>query len=87
MSSGNSNGQSHSRFADLFEQSRGDVRKQRKAITECLAEEPKTISDISKSTGLSKKLILWNLMGMLKWGEVLIAHETEDELVYALKES
>jgi predicted transcriptional regulator len=87
MSSINSDKQTHSRFAEFFEQSRGDVRKQRKVITECLAEEPKTISDISQSTGLNKKLILWNLMGMLKWGEVLIVDETEDELVYALKES
>ncbi|OLS21755.1 MAG: hypothetical protein ThorAB25_26510, partial [Candidatus Thorarchaeota archaeon AB_25] len=33
-----------------------------------------------------KDLVVWNLMGMLRWGEVEVAGEEEHEMVYKLKE-
>jgi hypothetical protein len=35
---------------------------------------------------MAKDLVVWNLMGMLKWGEVEVAAEEEGELTYIIKE-
>ncbi|TFG07806.1 hypothetical protein EU522_00395 [Candidatus Thorarchaeota archaeon] len=73
-------------FTAFFSQKRGDVRKQRKAITEVLQAGPSTVSKISETVGFDKNLVLWNLMGMLRWGEVEVASEEGEELTYVLKE-
>jgi hypothetical protein len=46
-----------------------------------------TVSSISEKTGLPKDLVVWNLVAMLKWGEVEVASERDEELVYSLKEA
>jgi hypothetical protein len=74
-------------FTNFFSQKRGDIRKQRKAIEEILTQGPSTVSTIAESSGYDKNLVVWNLMGMLRWGQVEIASEEGDELTYVLKEA
>jgi len=74
-------------FTNFFSQKRGDIRKQRKAIEEVLQAGPSTVSDISTITGFEKNLVMWNLMGMLRWGMVDIVNEEGEELTYVLKEA
>jgi len=76
-----------SMFAKFFSQKRGDVRKQRQAIEEAMKAGAATVSIISEKTGLAKDLIVWNLVGMLKWGNVEVTGERDEELVYSLKEA
>ncbi|TFG95060.1 hypothetical protein E4H12_14060 [Candidatus Thorarchaeota archaeon] len=74
-------------FTNFFSQKRGDIRKQRSAIEEVLKAGPSTISKIAETTGFEKNLVMWNLMGMLRWGFVDVASEEGDELTYVLKEA
>lgn len=74
------------RFDTFFEQKRSEVRKQRQEIQLVLAKEPATITEIAKTSGLPKDLIVWNIMGLLKWGTVEVTGEENRELVYTLKE-
>lgn len=76
-----------STFVKFFGQKRGDVRKQRQSIEEAMKGGATTVTSISEKTGLAKDLIVWNLVAMLKWGEVEVAGEHEEELVYSLKEA
>ena len=73
-------------FAQYFTQKRGDVRKQRKDITEALQAGPASVSKITEATEFEKDLVVWNLMGMLRWGEVEVEGEEEHEMIYKLKE-
>lgn len=73
-------------FTNFFSQKRGDVRKQRKAIEDILQAGPSTVSLIAESTGFAKNLVVWNLVGMLRWGIVDVASEEGEELTYVLKE-
>jgi predicted transcriptional regulator len=74
-------------FVSFFSQKRGDVRKQRKAIEDVLKSGPSTVSKIAEATGFEKNLVVWNLMGMLRWGVVEVASEEGEELTYVLKEA
>ena len=73
-------------FGRYFSQKRGDVRKQRKAIADVLSGGPTPISKIAEATKFETDLVVWNLMGMLRWGEVEVASEENHELVYKLRE-
>jgi len=74
-------------FESYFSQKRGEVRKQRKAIEDILKDGPSTVSKISEKTTLDKSLVVWNIMGMLRWGVVDVASEEGEELTYKLKEA
>lgn len=74
-------------FVNFFSQKRGDIRKQRKAIEDVLKGGPSTVSKISEATGLEKNLVVWNLMGMLRWGVAEVVSEEGEELTYVLKEA
>ncbi|MDH4214663.1 MAG: hypothetical protein ACFFCT_03460 [Candidatus Odinarchaeota archaeon] len=74
-------------FVNFFSQKRSEVRKQRKTIEEVLQGGPSTVSKIAEATGFEKNLVVWNLMGMLRWGVVEVASEEGDELTYILKEA
>jgi hypothetical protein len=76
-----------STFVKFFGQKRGDVRKQRQSIQDAIKGGATTVSGISEKTGLAKDLIVWNLVAMLKWGEVDVTAERDEELVYSLKEA
>jgi hypothetical protein len=73
-------------FGRYFTQKRGDVRKQRKAIEDFLKGGPAAVSKIAEATKFETDLVVWNLMGMLRWGQVEVAGEEEHEMVYVLKE-
>ena len=53
---------------------------------EALKAGPASVSKITEATKYEKDLVVWNLMGMLRWGEVEVAGEEEHEMVYKLKE-
>jgi predicted transcriptional regulator len=73
-------------FESFFHQKAGAVRKQREAIEKILTVGPSTVSAIADATGYEKNLVLWNLMGMLRWGVIEVEGEGEHELSYVLKE-
>ncbi len=73
-------------FRKFFQENRGDVRRQRRMITEALTLGPATVSDLAERTDLPKELIVWNLLGLVKWGEVEIAGQNGKELIYQKKE-
>jgi hypothetical protein len=74
-------------FREFFSQKRGDVRKQRATIKAILEKGPSNVSMISEETKFPKELVVWNLMGMLKWGDVEVIAEEEGELTYGIKEA
>ncbi len=74
-------------FESYFSQKRGDIRKQRKAIEDVLKEGPSTVTVIAEKTQLDKSLVVWNIMGMLRWGAIDVASEEGEELTYKLKEA
>ncbi len=73
-------------FGRFFTQKRGDVRKQRKAIEDFLNGGPAPVSKIAEATKFETDLVVWNLMGMLRWGQIEVAGEDNHEMVYKLKE-
>ena len=73
-------------FVSFFHQKVGAVRKQRGAIEKILTAGPSTVSAIAESTGYEKDLVLWNILGMMRWGTVEVASEEGHELAYVLKE-
>lgn len=73
-------------FNQFFFQKRSDVRKQRDTIKKFLEKGPSNVTKIHEETGMAKNLIVWNLMGMLKWGDVEVVAEEEGELTYGIKE-
>jgi hypothetical protein len=75
-----------SKFAQYFNQKQGDIQTQRKNITEILTAGPASVSKIAEVTNFDVGLVVWNLVGMLRWGEVEVASEENHELVFALKE-
>ncbi len=64
----------------------GAIRNQRQTIQLILAKGPATVSTLAKKTEFPKDLLVWNLMGLLKWGKVAVVGEENHELVYGLKE-
>lgn len=75
-----------SRFSAYFEQKHSDVRQQRNWIAEALKAGANTVEKISQKTEMPLDLVVWNLMGMLKWGTVEVTGEESHELVYTIKE-
>ncbi len=75
------------RFALFFEQKHSEVRQQRKAIKEALVGGANTVAKISDSTELAEDLVLWNMMGLLKWGTIEVSGHENHEVVYSLKEA
>jgi len=58
----------------------------RKAITEALQAEPKTVPEITRTTGLASDKVLWHLMSMVKYGAVTECELDGDYYRYALVE-
>jgi hypothetical protein len=73
-------------FSEHFQQKHRDVRTQRKALEEELKKGPTKVSMLSDATHLDKEVVMWNLLGMLRWGKVEVTGEEDHELVFALKE-
>ncbi|MHA2379358.1 MAG: winged helix-turn-helix domain-containing protein [Candidatus Thorarchaeota archaeon] len=73
-------------FTMYFDQNYGDVLTQRKSILEALSDGPVSVSQIAEKADISKKVAMWNLLAMLRWGDVEIRGEERHELVFALRE-
>ena len=73
-------------YDEYFHQKKSDVRKQRESIKKALSSGPSTVSALHKSTKFSKDILVWNLVGMMRWGEVEVTGEDENELIYSIKE-
>ena len=80
-----SGSQLQTEYTSFFKQKRGAIRKQRAVIQQVLDLGPATVSDISEQADLAKNLVVWNIIGMLRWGMIEIVEEHGPELVYALK--
>lgn len=76
-----------SEFSKMFKQKRGVIRKQRRAIENVLANGPALVSEIAAETDLEKSQVVWNLVGMLRWGDIEIVDDNGEELIYGLKEN
>jgi DNA-binding IclR family transcriptional regulator len=75
-----------SQFTSFFYQNQGIIRRQRAAINEALDEGPATAASIAEKTKIPKNEVVWNLLGMLRWGLVDVTDEHDHELVFSLKE-
>ncbi|TFF95845.1 hypothetical protein EU546_02540 [Candidatus Thorarchaeota archaeon] len=73
-------------FNEFFSQKRVDVREQRATIKSILEKAPSNVTKISEETKYPKELVVWNLMGMLKWGDIEVIAEEDGELTYGIKE-
>jgi thiamine monophosphate kinase len=73
-------------FGEFFNQKHVDIRQQRQALADELKKGPRKVSMLAEATQLDKKLVMWNLMGMLRWGDVEVSGEEDHELVFTLRE-
>ncbi|MHA1908299.1 MAG: hypothetical protein ACW98Y_13455 [Candidatus Thorarchaeota archaeon] len=73
-------------FASFFKQKHSEVRHQRKMIKEAVIGGANTVAKISDSTDLPEDLVLWNIMALLKWGELEVTGHEHHEVMYALRE-
>ncbi len=71
-------------FVALFKQKTAEVRNQRREILNILSLNSATISELSIKLEIPKNAILWNMIAMIRWGQVEIIEERNDELVYAI---
>ena len=78
-------GQRQTEYTSFFKQKRGAIRKQRTVIQGVLEMGPATVSEIAEQSELAKNMIVWNIIGMLRWGMVEIIEDHGAELTYALK--
>jgi predicted transcriptional regulator len=75
-----------SEFSEFFYQDRSVTHKQRMDIEEILSEGPSTVSTIAEKLELPTDIVVWNLMGLLRWGVIETTGEENHELVYAKRE-
>jgi len=61
-------------------------RDARKRIGEALKGGPKTVPALAAETGLPSQDVLWHLMAMKRYGELVEAGQAGDYFAYALKE-
>lgn len=69
--------------ADLKEYVK-DQNKTRKAIKESLKGGAKTIPQISGDTGLESDKVVWHIMAMKRYGDILEADRSGDYFKYEL---
>jgi predicted transcriptional regulator len=68
----------------------GQVQKQnkeRKAIKEHLGNQPATVPEISKATGIPSDRVLWTVATLKKYGEIIEGEKDGSYFRYALNES
>jgi biotin operon repressor len=58
----------------------------RKALREALKDGPKSVPELAASCSLDTQAILWHVMAMRRYGEVVEATEKNGYPLYALKE-
>ncbi len=62
-------------------------RDTRKALTEALKSGPKTIPELTRHLKLPGPEVVWYVMALKRYGDVVEAGQAGDYLTYALKES
>ncbi len=75
----------HAGISEELKESYSKQTKLRKKISESLKEKPGTVPEISEFTGIPSHEILWSLMGMKKYGEVIEGEERAGYYEYSLK--
>ncbi|MHA1484966.1 MAG: hypothetical protein ACTSPR_06575 [Candidatus Thorarchaeota archaeon] len=74
------------RFSRFFEQNAHETQKQRRSILSALSSGPSTIANLVSKTSIPENLVVWNIMGLLKWGDVEVAGEKNHQILYASRE-
>ena len=64
-----------------------DQRETRKALQNALKAGPRTVPELARETNLPSHKVMWHLMAMKRYGELVEAGEAGDYVKYALKES
>ncbi len=62
-------------------------RETRKAVRAALKSGPKTVPDLARQLDLPSEQVLWYVMALRRYGEVVEAGRSRDYPRYALKES
>jgi len=62
-------------------------RDARKAVREALKGGAKTVPEIAGQTQMSSQTVLWNVVALKRYGEIVEAGRAGEYLRYALKES
>jgi len=68
----------------LLERNRRQA-KTHKALTAALKDGPKTVPEIAQITGLPTHELLWYVMGLRKYGQIVEGEERDGYYEYALK--
>ena len=68
-------------------ESRKKFNKIRKAIVTALKEGPKTIPQLSESTGYNKAILMYHVMSLRKYGEIIETgmDDMDEYYIYELK--
>jgi predicted transcriptional regulator len=64
-----------------------EQRETRKALQSALKAGPRTVPELARETNLPSHKVMWYLMAMKRYGELVEAGEAGDYVKYALKES
>ena len=62
-------------------------REIRKALQDTLKAGPRTVPELARETNQPSHKVMWHLMAMKRYGELVEAGEAGDYVKYALKES
>jgi predicted transcriptional regulator len=69
--------------AEIVERSKEQTRI-RRTIVEVLQQGPSTVPEVAQASGLPSHEVLWHLMAMKKYGEVVEGDQRGDYYEYAL---
>ena len=70
---------------DLLARS-GEQKRLLKRLKQALADGPRTVPEVAAETGVGTGEVLWYLMALKKFGEVVEGEERDGYFEYALKE-
>ncbi len=75
----------HGGMSDELKEYVKDQNAARKAIRNALKTGAKTVPQIADESGLASKDVMWHVMAMRRYGEVLEAGRSGDYYAYELK--
>ena len=64
----------------------GEQKRLLKRLKLALADGPRTVPEVAAETGVDSGEVLWHLMALRKYGELVEGDEREGYFEYALKE-
>lgn len=70
---------------DLLARNR-EQKKLMRRLREAIRDGPRTVPEIAAETGVGTGEVLWHLMALKKFGEVIEGEERDGYFEYALKE-